>query len=223
MLLPIEQVLTSDELAAINRAFDTAVFTDGGVTAGHQAGQVKRNLQLPEEAAVTRELTEHVMRALRRHPMFLSAALPLAISPILFNEYQPGMVFGNHVDNAIRGTPPLRTDLSCTLFLRPPETYDGGELVIEEPPYSRAIKLQAGDLALYPSGAVHRVQPVTGGVRRVAVFWVQSLVRGAAKRALLFDLDQSIMQLSARVSPQAEEVIMLSACYHNLLRMWSHV
>lgn len=222
-LLEIENVLAPTELAGINEALDAAQFADGRITAGHQSREVKSNLQLPEDAPVTQALTKRVLAALGRNALFVSAALPRAFSPVLFNHYDPGMVFGAHVDSAIRGNPPLRTDLACTLFLNEPECYDGGELVIAEPRSERVVKMKAGHLVLYCATTVHQVRPITRGTRRVAVFWMQSLVRDVQQRAILFDLDRSIIGLGEKLGLQDGEVIRLSACYHNLLRLWADV
>jgi PKHD-type hydroxylase len=165
---------------------------------------------------------------LQRHPLFVAAALPLRVFPPLFNRYEGGESFGTHVDNAVRydrsadPPQPLRTDLSATLFLSAPDDYDGGELLVEDTFGAHAVKLPAGDLALYPGSSLHEVRPVTRGARVAAFFWIQSLVRSDAQRRMLFDLDVSIQALGARV-PDAPELVRLTGVYHNLLREWSDV
>jgi PKHD-type hydroxylase len=165
-----------------------------------------------------------IVGALERNALFVSAALPARVFPPLFNRYEEGMTFGAHVDNAIRQVPGtghrIRTDLSVTLFLSAPESYDGGELVVEDTYGAHAAKLPAGDLILYPATSLHRVNPVTRGVRLASFFWIQSLVRDDGHRTVLFDLDMAINQVSQAV-PGHASVVALTSVYHNLLRGWA--
>jgi PKHD-type hydroxylase len=222
MLLPIPDVLTREQVAHSRRVLDRAEWVDGRVTAGHQSARAKDNQQLAEGSAEARELGEMILAALQSSPLFLSAALPLRVFPPLFNRYQGGQSFGTHVDNAIRqvtGTPHrLRSDLSATLFLCPPEEYDGGELVVEDTYGVHSVKLPAGHLVLYPASSLHHVRPVTRGARLASFFWVQSLVRDDAERALLFDLDTAIQKVAEH--PAA---VPLTGVYHNLLRRWAEL
>jgi PKHD-type hydroxylase len=199
---------------------------DGRVKAGHQSARAKRNRQLAEDSASARRLGDMIVGALQQHPLFVSAALPLRVFPPLFNRYEVGESFGTHVDNAIRqvpGTPHrLRTDVSATLFLSPPDAYDGGELVVEDTYGVHSVKLPAGHLALYPATSLHHVRPVTRGVRLAAFFWVQSMVRDDGKRTLLFDLDTAIQGLS-REQPDHPSAVQLIGVYHNLLRRWAEL
>lgn len=223
MLFVIDKVLTAEELAHIRGKFATARFGDGRVTAGELAAQAKHNLQLPEGEAETRALARLVIEALQRNPLFVSAALPRTVYPPLFNRYLPGMDFGVHVDNAIRlGAATLRTDVSGTLFLSEPEDYEGGALIVEDTFGAQRVKLRAGDLVLYPSTSLHRVEPVTAGERNVAVFWVQSLVRDDGRRSLLLQLDGAVRSLRQR-APDSPEIAPIVACYHNLLRLWAEL
>jgi len=223
MLLAIENVLTSEELATVRQVFEQAPFMDGRVTAGELAAKVKYNLQLPATAEETQVLTGIVHDALHCNALFVSAALPKTVCPPLFNRYVPGMGFGVHIDNAIRiGQVTLRADVSGTLFLSDPDEYEGGELVIEDTYGVQHIKLPAGSLVLYPSNSLHKVEPVTSGHRDVAVFWVQSMVRDMTQRNLLFQLDASIQSLRAR-APDSPEIIPLAGTYHNLLRLWADI
>ena len=223
MLLAIDNILTSEELTKAREQFASASFGDRRVTAGELAAKVKNNLQLAANAAETQTLTGLVHNALHRNPLFVSAALPKVVCPPLFNRYVSGMDFGMHVDNAIRvGAVTFRTDVSGTLFLAEPDEYEGGELVIEDTYDVQAIKLPAGSLVLYPSGSLHRVEPITSGHRDVAVFWVQSMIRDVAQRSLLFQLDAAIQSLRAR-DPSSPEIVPLISTYHNLLRMWSEI
>jgi len=221
MLLHVPQVLTPDELATVRARLAAAAWADGRVTAGHQSARVKANLQLAENGAESRELGALVLKALERSALFMSAALPAFVYPPLFNKYEAGMNFGAHVDNAIRLVPGtqrrLRTDVSATLFLSAPDEYDGGELIVNDTYGTHSAKLPAGDMILYPATSLHRVAPVTRGARVASFFWIQSLVKEDAERAMLFDLDRSIVELGAPDSPAA---LRLTALYHNLIRKW---
>jgi PKHD-type hydroxylase len=163
---------------------------------------------------------------LDRNPLFMSGALPMKVVPPLFNRYENSQAYGNHIDGAVRpiaGTPHrVRTDLSATLFLTPPEDYDGGELTIEDTFGTQNVKLNAGDMILYPGTSLHRVEPVTHGVRIAAFFWIQSMVRDDGQRKMLFELDTAIQQL-ARISPDQGPVMTVTNVYHNLLRQWADV
>lgn len=226
MLLQIPDVLTPDQVAQARRALLAADWVDGRVTAGHQSARVKQNRQLPDDHPVARELGEFIVQALHHNPQFVAAALPLRVFPPLFNRYEGGGSFGNHVDNAIRqvpGTPlRLRTDLSATLFLTDPGEYDGGELLIDDTYGAHSVKLPAGHMVLYPSTSLHRVTPVTAGARISSFFWIQSLVRDDGKRTLLYDLDTAIQQVSAERTDHPAAV-QLTGVYHNLIRQWAEL
>ena len=226
MLLPIPQVLTPGQVSHCRARLAEAAWADGRITAGHQSAKAKDNAQLPEDDPVARELGALVLEALSRNATFFSAALPQRIYPPLFNRYAGGQSFGFHVDNAVRydrsrgGADPVRTDLSATLFLSSPEDYDGGELVIEDTYGVQRIKLQAGDLVLYPGTSLHQVTPVTRGERIASFFWIQSLVREDAQRRMMFELDVSIRHLTRDV-PDHPALVQLTGIYHNLLRRWA--
>lgn len=226
MMLHIPQVLTPEQVRSMRIALDGADWTDGRATVGAQGAQVKRNRQLPENSALGVELGRTILAALASHPLYVSAALPLRSVPPLFNSYAGGEHYGAHVDGAVRQVPggaaPLRTDLSCTLFLTEPDDYDGGELVVIDTYGTHEVKLPAGDMILYPSSSVHQVQPVTRGTRVCSFFWVQSIVREDARRGMLFEHDQAIQSLRGRVGDYAE-VVTLTSHYHNLLRLWAEV
>jgi PKHD-type hydroxylase len=231
MMVHIPGVLEAAVLRRCLEILAEADWQDGRVTAGHQSGKVKHNQQLPEGSPAALLLGDIVLAALERSPLFMSSVLPQRVFPPLFNRYDAGMRFGSHVDNAIRplaGSPVrLRTDVSATLFLSEPDSYDGGELVVEDTYGSHAVKLPAGDLIVYPSSSLHHVTPVTRGARLASFFWVQSLIRDTGKRALLFDLDMAIMDVNRQLpeAANATEVpspaTALTGVYHNLLRRWA--
>src|SRR5687768_18123784 len=225
MLVQIPDVLSAQQVAHARRQLDAAEWADGRVTAGHQSVQVKDNQQLPENHPVARELGDMIGESLSRNPLFLSAALPLRVFPPLFNRYQGGQSFGNHVDNAIRqaaGGARLRTDLSATLFLAEPSAYDGGELLVEDTYGVHSVKLPAGHMILYPSTSLHNVRPVTRGARVASFFWLQSMIRDDGQRTLLFDLDTAIQRLAAD-HPDHPSAVQLTGVYHNLLRRWAEL
>ncbi len=224
MLLQIPDVLTREQVAQARPTLDAAEWVDGRVTAGHQSARAKDNMQLPEDHPASRQLGEMILGALQRNSLFISAALPLRVFPPLFNRYQGGQAFGNHVDNAIRQLPGsglrIRTDLSATLFLAEPGEYEGGELLVEDTYGVHSVKLPAGHLVLYPSTSLHNVRPVTRGARIASFFWIQSMVRDDGERTLLFDLDTAIQQIAHEV-PNSPAPVHLTAVYHNLLRRWA--
>lgn len=228
MLLQIPEVFSKAEVKALRARLDAGPWADGNATSGHQSATAKKNLQLPEESDVAKEVSALVVQALNANPMFVAAALPHTIFPPLFNRYEGGDQFGLHVDNAIRqsrtsGAIRIRSDLSATLFLSEPEDYDGGELIIEEMYGSQAIKLPAGDLVLYPSKSLHRVTPVTRGARVSSFMWMQSLVRDDADRETLFRLDIATQRVASEKGPKDQAVIELTGVYHNLLRRWTEL
>jgi len=226
MLLQIPEVLTAEQMAACRKLLETDNWIDGRTTAGHQSARAKNNLQLPEDHEYAKQLGDTILAALERNPLFMAAALPLKVFPPLFNRYQHGQSFGNHVDNAIRqvtGTPHrVRTDLSATLFFSDPEEYDGGELIVEDTYGVHSVKLPAGHMILYPASSLHRVQPVTRGARLASFFWIQSMVRDDGERTILFDLDVAIQRLITDV-PNHPSIVELTSLYHNLLRRWADV
>jgi len=225
MLLKVPDVLTPDELQQARHLLATAPWTDGRASAGSQAALVKNNAQLPHACDAARALRPMVLAALDRQLAFFSACLPKRVLAPQFNRYGGSSNhYGNHVDSAVRYQPDngqkVRTDLSCTLFLSEPQSYDGGELVIQDTPEPQRFKLPAGHLLLYPADRVHQVTPVTRGERLACFFWVESMVRSDAQRQLLFDMDTALLQLRAEHGENAATVA-LTGTYHNLLRMWA--
>jgi PKHD-type hydroxylase len=229
MLICIPEILSKEDVADFRRIMDESDWEDGRSTAGAQSALVKKNQQLPPDSEVSRKLGNRIVSALTSNPRFISAAIPLQIFPPLFNRYaaDAGHRFGIHVDNAVRGDHltglRIRTDLSVTLFLSEPEEYDGGELVIEDNYGSHEIKLPAGDLVLYPASSLHMVTPITRGLRVASFFWLQSMVRDAHARSLIFDLDTAIQALVERLGRDDPETVKLTGIYHNLIRYWAEV
>jgi len=240
MLLRIPHVLTPEQLAQVRQLILVADWADGRITAGSQSGSVKNNRQLPEELPAAQQARHIVSVALARNPLFVTGALPKSVYPPLFNRYSgDANSFGNHIDNAVRTHAAtarhVRTDISCTLFLSDADSYDGGELVVQDTYGEQRLKFAAGDLVMYPGTSVHRVEPVTRGERLACFFWVESMVRSDAQRRLLYDMDMAITALRRQDLAQNSqlgqsplggdrpEVVKLTGCYHNLLRMWADV
>jgi len=226
VLLAIPELLNAEQVAQARQILQAAKWVDGRVTAGHQSARAKDNMQIPEDDPAARQLGDIVLSALGQNALFISAALPQRVFPPLFNRYQGGQSFGTHVDNAIRqvaGTGHrIRTDLSATLFFAHPDEYDGGELIVEDTYGAHSVKLPAGHMILYPSTSLHHVRPVTRGARISSFFWIQSMIREDARRALLFDLDAAIQRLNQDV-PDHPSAVQLTGVYHNLLREWAEV
>ena len=226
MLIDIAEVFTADEVDEMRTRLLAEPWVDGRVTAGQRSARDKFNRQLNEDSALGVLFGQRILARLSDNALFMSAALPKRIYPPLFNRYSVGEAFGFHIDNAIRGIKGVRervrTDLSATLFLTNPQTYDGGELVIRDTFGERSVKLPAGHLVLYPGTSVHKVNPVTRGERVAAFFWIESLVREDSQRSLLLDMDVAIQRLNAQQADD-ESLLQLSGVYHNLLRRWSDV
>ncbi len=224
MMLHIPNVLSTDEVQSLAQALATQKFVDGKLTAGMAAEKVKHNLELSKENPAWKTMAQAVVGCLYRSDTFRHAALPHRLAAPIFARYTQGMAYGEHVDDPIMGGNEgrYRTDISLTLFLNPPDAYQGGELVIQTSYGERKIKLAAGDAIIYPSGSLHRVAEVTGGERLVAVLWIQSLVRDPARREVLWDLWQARDKM-LRETPDEPETAQVDHAYINLLRMWSEV
>jgi len=222
MLLLIPGVLKGDELALVRSWLVGARFVDGRLSAGSAARRVKHNQELEAGAPDLERLNRLVMENLVRHPVYRGGALPLHAASPLYARYQPGMAYGDHRDDPIMGADGVmyRSDVAVTVFLNAPEEYDGGELVIRTPSGEQVVKPAAGDAVLYPAGSIHHVNPVTRGERLVALTWVQSLVRDAARRELLYGLNAAREKLLQN-APEAAETAQVNAAYLNLIRMWS--
>jgi PKHD-type hydroxylase len=223
MLLEIPAVLTPDELARINGRLAALQFVDGATTAGDAAVSAKQNLELPPTPE-WQELSQMVAGALMHCPCFVQAALPKRLMNPMFNRYDVGMEYGSHTDISIMdfGHPTMatRTDISMTLFLSEPDSYDGGELVVATPAGESRVKPPAGSAVVYPSGNLHWVEKVTRGSRVAAVSWAQSYVRNAEHRTILFELDGAT-EMARSNGHDGEQAEILLSLYHKLLRLWS--
>lgn len=225
MLIVIDKLLDADEVRQFRDRLADANWIDGNQTAGSRSVAVKQNLQLDRQDATARELGNLILNKLGYHPTFISASLAETIWPPVFNLYQNGGHYGTHSDAALMRLPEakltIRSDLSATLFLSEPDEYDGGELLIEESFGAQAVKLEAGDMVLYPSSSLHQVTPVTRGQRICAITWMQSAVADTSARSMLFDMDQSIQSLSVGREKDDPDIDRLIHVYHNLLRRWA--
>lgn len=226
MLVCIPKVLDASQLISVRERLDHANegWVDGRATAGYQGAPLKFNQQIDERSEVAHACQQIVVSVLERHPMFISAVLPNSIYPPMFNRYGEGMKFGAHVDGSLRLHPrdgrKIRTDVSATLFLTNPQEYDGGELLVDDTFGRHSIKLEAGDMVVYPATSLHQVSPITRGTRTACFFWVQSLIRDDNRRTLLYQMDTAIQRLN---QTDADDVARrtLIGCYHNLIREWS--
>jgi PKHD-type hydroxylase len=224
MLIEIPGVLNEAQIAKIRELADSAAFRDGRMTAGKAAGRVKRNEELAAEPDRQQLLNRIIMSSIAQNARFRSFALPHRMADFILARYRPGMTYGDHVDDPIMGSsgPRFRSDVSMTVFLNPAEEYEGGELVVRTPFGDKRTKLAAGGAVVYPSASVHQVAPVTAGERLVALTWIQSYVRDAARRELLFELDQAREALLER-EPEGQTTQYVDRSYANLLRMWAEL
>jgi len=216
MQIEIADIITADDLGRARAVLGAATFTEGKSTAGWAVRDVKNNAQARPDAAIA-ELKAVLAKRIEENPVFSLAVRPKRLISLMFAKYSAGQSYGTHVDNAIMEGE--RSDVSFTLFLSSPESYDGGELILEHPGGEDAIKLQAGSLFAYPATMLHRVAPVTRGERLVLVGWVRSLIRDGSRRELLFDLDTARRRLFAQLGKTAD-IDILAKCTANLLRMW---
>ena len=225
MLISITEVLSTEDLNQARAWLEQGQWQDGKITAGGLAKGVKHNLQLVDDCPPAESLRQLILTRLNHTPQFIAAALPNKIYPPKFNCYQAGGSYGAHIDSAIMTLPnqmQMRTDVSCTVFLNDPDSYDGGELCIEGQFGVQEVKLSAGDLILYPSTSLHRVNPVTRGQRLCSFFWIESLIKHSEQRGHLYDLDNTLQELTQQLGADAEPVVSLSGLYHNLVRLWSN-
>lgn len=224
MLLKIQNLLSTDQCGHLKSLLDRASFVDGRKTAGLAASRVKKNQELGLSPEQQGGLNRIIMSAVAQNARFRSFVLPYRMADFIIARYEPGMTYGDHVDDPIMGAggPRFRTDVSMTIFLNDAKQYEGGELQMRTPFGTQSVKLNAGDAVIYPSSSVHQVAPVTSGERLVALTWIQSFVRDAARRELLYELDQAREHLLG-TEPGAETTQYLDRSYANLLRMWADV
>ena len=218
MMLCIGDVLDKREAAAIRSEVENLTFVDGRATAGWAARLVKDNEQADADDNQLEALRSRIAERILQNEIFQLAVRPKALTPLLISRYKPGKQYGTHVDDALmRG---MRTDVSFTLFLAEPETYEGGALVVETAAGEQEFKLVAGSMIVYPSNALHRVAPVQKGERLAAVGWARSFIRSAEQREILFDLENARRDIfdSHGKTPAFDQ---LSKCSANLLRMWA--
>jgi len=223
MILAIHAIPDAADLAAIHDRIALLEWRDGRETAGAVAREVKRNEQAALDSTPGRSLQDEITRILAEHPVVRAAAQPRRFSPLLISRTADGGHYGAHVDNALmgRGDRRIRTDMSFTLWLTPPDSYEGGELVIHAAGMTQEVKGEAGHLVLYPSGALHEVKPVTKGTRIVCVGWIESLIADAPRREMLFDLENLRAALRQQLPAQSAELLTLDKTIANLLRMWA--
>ncbi|MFD2206382.1 Fe2+-dependent dioxygenase [Kiloniella antarctica] len=221
MLVSIPNILSKANLSKINTLLEQGQFKDGKLTAGWHAKLVKNNQQLTGNDKITRQAIAILNQSLQRSAPFSRATLARKMRPPLFSRYEPGMSYGNHIDDAVMGADRgFRTDISFTVFLNDPDEYDGGELVMNSSVGEQKFKLQAGSAIIYPSTTLHRVAPVTKGTRQVIVSWIQSLVRSAEHREILHDIDTTRRALFEKEG-KSTAFDLLSKSHANLLRLWA--
>ncbi|MES9894297.1 MAG: Fe2+-dependent dioxygenase [Candidatus Thiodiazotropha endolucinida] len=224
MLVEIDDLLQQAQLDKIDQILAQAEFVDGKLTAGKAAQRVKNNQELKGEPRQMELLIRILTSAMANNETFRSAVLPYRMADPIFARYQPGMTYSDHVDDPLMGLSGqrFRSDVSMTIFLREPETYEGGELVVRTTFGEKRVKLPAGSAVIYPSSSLHHVAEVTKGERLVALAWIQSYVRDPAQRELLYELDQAREHLLA-TAPDTESTGLVDKSYANLLRMWGDV
>ena len=222
MLVEIPGLLNDAQMDKLREIVGQGRFVDGRLTAGKAASRVKHNQEFEQQPELLRRLNRVIMASVAHSDRFRSAALPNRMADFIVARYEPGMHYGDHVDDPIMGGGKFRTDVSMTVFLNEPESYDGGELVVHTTFGDVKVKLPAGHAVVYPSSSVHQVAEVTRGERLVALTWIQSFVRDPARRELLFELDQA-RDVLLQTAPDEDHAKRVDRSYVNLLRMWSEL
>ena len=227
MITIVSDLVTAEEVAQLNAGLAQVAFADGAATAGWNAREVKKNLQLTFVNPGYEPLAKLVHDALDRNPLFQMAVRPRFVQPLIFNRYEVGMTYGVHLDDAVMLSPRLppgkiRVDVAFTLFLSDPATYQGGELVVDHGGAEQGIKLAAGSMVAYPADSLHRVAPVTQGVRLAAVSWVQSELRDPTHRTILFDLDLA-RRNEFTANGKSKNFDLMSKVYTKLLHLWAEL
>lgn len=224
MLVTIPKVLNKEDISVIQDLMATANFHQGTASAGSEAIRVKNNHEMFISEAETQRLNNLVMGKLVQNPTYIAAAFAKRIAAPFYAKYTEGMHYGNHIDDPVMGpaNQRYRTDVSITIFLNDPDAYDGGELIISTAFGEQKVKLNAGDVVMYPSSSTHQVAEVTSGERLVAVTWLQSTIRDPARREILYNLSQA-RETMIKTVPESAELEQVSNSYVNLLRMWSDI
>ena len=223
MLLTIANLLTPEDLQKIRELADTLSWHDGTETAGRTAKAVKHNLQADLSSRTGAALKKKIMAAIESHPVVRAAAQPARFSKPLLSRTCTGGGYGFHIDNAFigNGDKRVRTDVSFTLFLSNKDSYDGGELVIEDAGSTQIIKPDAGDLVLYPTVRIHKVATVTRGERLALVGWIESLIPDPTAREIIFDLENLRASLAKQCDPQSAEMLTLAKTISQLMRRFN--
>lgn len=221
-MLLIKNFLTADKLAELKNTLATAPYIDGRSTVGAAGQSIKLNLQVREDHPSYAQANQIVREAIVRSEQLQTYAYPRIVTPIRFSKYGPGMSYGDHFDAALMPllNTVLRTDLSFTLFISPPQSYEGGELVVDLDGDEKAIKANAGDMFLYPSGRRHRVNTVLNGCREVAVGWIQSVYSMPEQRQILANISAVRYQILTEKG-KCNEFDKLNQAYITLERMWA--
>jgi PKHD-type hydroxylase len=223
MLVIIPSVIGPKDLELVSQLFEQAEFVDGKLSAGMAAQLVKKNEEMDQKSDIYKQLNGLVLRNLMRHPVFKNAALPNKMGSPFYARYRQGKQYGDHIDDPVMGAPHyFRTDVSTTVFLSGPDEYEGGELVVRTTYGEKVMKLPAGHAVVYPSHSLHHVNEVISGERRVMVTWIQSMIRNAEQREILFGMN-SVREKLLRKAPTDEDTKKLDIAYANLVRMWAEV
>lgn len=221
--IQLSKLLTTQQLSEIDLLLAQAEYIDGKQTASMAAKETKNNLQINlQQQNILQPLQYILLQAFNQSELFQQAVLPKNIYAPLFSAYEPGMHYGWHVDSPVMGYPPVRTDVAMTIFLEHPEAYEGGELEIQGPTGTTLFKLAKGDAVCYPCQYVHQVREVTKGKRKVAVTWIQSMVKESDQRNMLSQLKKIYHSLYTK-DPKSAEANELLQTYSNLLRMWAEI
>lgn len=225
MILSIAAITSAEKLADLKAGIAALSWRDGRATAGATARAVKRNEQALMDDVAGRAMRAKITPFIAENPVLKAAARPRRFSPLMISRTEGEGHYGAHVDNATMGSGEgrMRTDLSFTLFLADPDEYEGGELVVHAAGMTQSIKGKAGELVLYPSSSIHEVREVTSGTRVVAIGWIESMIRDAAQREMLFDLENLRVSLRGSLPSGSAELLTLDKTIANLLRMWAEV
>ena len=219
----IENFLSEFELQQVSSILSTVDFQDGKISAGLTARSIKNNAEAPFNTPQMTELNEIVMGKLVREPEYRAICWPKRIAAPIYARYEPGMEYGEHVDDPVMGGSSMyRSDISLTIFLSAADSYEGGELIISHDFGKQKIKLDAGSVVFYPSSSLHSVAPVTSGTRDVAVSWIQSTIRDADKRSLLYELNQA-REILIKEQPGSPACTRVCSSFNNLVRQWVEI